>query len=124
MIPLTDEENKPYEEQEACHFCEGKFYTDEDNENYKKRKTVKDHCHYTEKFRGAAHNTCNLICKVPDNIPIIIYNATYETQFIINHLAKEFKDKPDCKGENMGKYIPFSAPIKRNVMLVKQLHIN
>ena len=33
MIPLTDEENKSYEEQKACHICE-EFCTNEDDENY------------------------------------------------------------------------------------------
>ena len=40
MIPLTDEENKSYEEQEACRICIGKFCTDGDDENYKNKKWV------------------------------------------------------------------------------------
>ena len=27
---------------------------------FKKRHRVRDHCHCTEKFRGTAHNNCNL----------------------------------------------------------------
>ena len=61
MIPLTYEENKSYKEQEACHICEEKFCMDKDDENYTNRKKVKDHCHYTGKFRGAAHSKCNLM---------------------------------------------------------------
>ena len=64
MIPLTDKENKFYEEQEACHIFEGKFCADEDDENYKNKKMVKDHCHYIRKFRGAAHSICNLNYKL------------------------------------------------------------
>ena len=64
MIPLTKEENKSYKNQEACHICKGKFCVDKDDENYKNRKKVKDHCHYTGKFRGAAHSKCNLNYKV------------------------------------------------------------
>ena len=109
MIPLTDEENKSYEGQESCHIYKGKFCTDEHDENYKNRKKVKDHRHYTGKFRGAAHSICNLNYKVPKNIPIIIHNASYDTHFIINQLAKEFKGELDCIGENMEKYITFSA---------------
>ena len=124
MIPLTDEENKSYEGQESCHIYKGKFCTDEDDENYKNRKKVKDHRHYTGKFRGAAHSICNLNYKVPKNIPIIIHNASYDTHFIINQLAQKFKGELDYIGENMEKYITFSVPIKKNVMMVKQLHTN
>ena len=49
---------------------------DKDDGNYKNRKKVKDHCHYTEKFRGADHSKCNLNFKVPKDVPIIIHNAS------------------------------------------------
>ena len=60
-----------------------------DNDKNKEYRKVKDHCHYTGKFKGAAHNYCNLRYKVPRNIPIVIHNAGYDTHFIISHL--EFK---------------------------------
>ena len=50
--------------------------------------------------------------KVLYNIPIIIHNASYDTHFVINQLAKELKGELDCIIENMEKYITFSAPIK------------
>ena len=114
MIPLTKEENKSYKEQKICHICEKKFCMDKDDENYKNRKQVKDQCHYTGKFRGAAHSKCNLNYKFPKDIPIIIIdNASYDTHFIINHLAEEFKGELDCIGENVEKYITFSTPINK-----------
>ena len=82
---------------------------DKDDESYKN----KDHSHYTGKFRGAAHNKCNLNYIIPKDIPVIIHNACYDTRFIINQLAEEFKGDLDCIGENMEKYIAFSAPIKK-----------
>ena len=82
---------------------------DKDDKDYINRKKVKDHCHYTGKFRGAAHSKCNLNYKVPKDIPIIIHN----THFIINQLAEEFKGELNCIGENMEKYITFSVPIKK-----------
>ena len=85
---------------------------DEDERNCKNFKKVKDHSHYTGKVRGAAHSICNLRYKVPDNIPIIIHIASQDTHFIINQLAKELKGQLDCIGENMEKYITFSAKIK------------
>ena len=57
---------------------------DENDENYKNKKKVKDHCHCTAKFRGAAHSICNLKYKVPEDIAIVIHNASYDTHFIIN----------------------------------------
>ena len=90
------------------HMFDEKFCTDEDDEDYKNRKKVKDQWHYTEKFRGAAHSICNLRYKVLENIPIVIHNASYDTHFIINQLAEEFKGELNCIGENMEKYITFS----------------
>ena len=86
---------------------------DKDDEKYKNKRKVKDHCHYTGKFRGAAHSKCNLKYKIPKDIPIIIHNASYDTHFIINQLAEEVKGEPNCIGENMKKYLTFSVPIKK-----------
>ena len=76
----------------------------------KKEKRFKDHCHYTGR---AAHSDCNLKCKFLKDIPIIIHNASYDTHFIINQLAEEFKGELDCIGENLEKYITFSVAIKK-----------
>ena len=62
MIPLTKEEKKSFKKQEARHISEEKFCVDKDDENYINRKNVKDHCPYTEKFRGATHSRCDLRC--------------------------------------------------------------
>ena len=48
-------------------------------------------------------------------IPITIHNATYDTHFVSNQLAIEFKVKLNCNGDNMEKYITFSVPIKKEV---------
>ena len=78
MIPLTTEE-KIYHNKE---------FDNNDKKNYK----VRDHCHYTGKYRGAAHNICNLRYKVPKEIPIVFHNgSTYDYHFIIKELVKEFE---------------------------------
>ena len=113
MIPLTYEENTSYKEQKTCHICKEKFCVDKDDENYKNRRKVKDQCHYAGKLRGTAHSKYNLNFKVQKDIPVIIHNASYDTHFIINQLAKEFKVELNCIGDNMEKYITFSVPIKK-----------
>ena len=92
-----------------------KFCTDKNDEDkFLKKHKVRDYCHYTGKFRGAAHNTCNLRYKIPKEIPIIFHNgSTYDYHFIIKQLAIEFKYEFKCLGENSEKYITFSASIKK-----------
>ena len=58
MIPLPHEEYNFYKEQEACHIYKEKFCIDKDDKNFVNKRKDKDHCHYTGKFRGAAHNKC------------------------------------------------------------------
>ena len=115
MIPLTDNENKYYEEQEKCHICQKEFcYDKNEKTKFKLYKKVRDHCHYTGKFRGAAHSICNLNYKVPQEIPVKIHNGSkYDYHFIIKELAAEFKGEFECLGEKMEKYISFSVPIKK-----------
>ena len=53
---------------------------------------VRDHCHFTGKYRGAVHNACNLRYKIPKNIPVIFQNgSTYDYHFIIKEFACEFE---------------------------------
>ena len=95
-----------------------------DDENYKNKRNVRDHFHYTGKFRGAAHNKCNLNYKVPKDIPIIIHNASYDTHFIINQLAKEFKGELNCIGVYMKKYITFPVSIRKECDNSKKIAYN
>ena len=82
----------------------------------KKQQKVKDHCPYTGKYRGAAHNICNLRYKVPKEIPVVFHNgSTYDYHFIIKELAKKFGANFDCLGENTEKYITFSVPLKKKI---------
>ena len=53
-----------------------KFGTNDNNKKYQK---VRDHCHCTGKFRGDAHDICNLRYKTPKKIPVVFHNgSTYD----------------------------------------------
>ena len=115
IIPVTYDEEKSYEKQKVCYICKKKFCTNKNDEKeFKIKHKVRDHCHYTGKFRGAAHNICNLRYKIPREIPVVFHNgSTYDYHFIIKQLAEEFKGQFRCLGENTEKYITFSVPIKK-----------
>ena len=117
MIPLTDKENKSYEKQKVCYICKKEFSTDENDKNaFKLYHKVRDHCHYTGKFRGAAHSICNLRYKTPKEIPIVFHNGfTYDYHFINNKLAREFDGQLECLGQNTEKHITFSVPINKEL---------
>ena len=111
MISLTTKEKIYHNEQEICYICKKEFDTN-DKKNYK----VRDHCRFTGKYRGAAHNICNLTYKIPKEIPVVFHNgSTYDYHFIIKELVKEFDGNFECLGENTEKYITFSAPIKKKI---------
>ena len=75
---------------------------------------VRDHCHYTGKYRGAAHSICILQYKTPKMISIVFHNgSTYDNHFIIRELPRKFKYYLECQGENTEKFISFSVPIKK-----------
>ena len=117
MIPLTNDENKSYEKQKVCYICKKEFCTNKNDENeFKIYQKLRDHCHYMRKFRGAAHNICDLRCQIPKEIPVVFHNgSTYDYHFITKQLAEEFKGQFRCLVENTKKYINFSVPIKKGL---------
>ena len=111
MIPLTTEEKIYHNKQKISYICKKEF-----NDNDKKQQKVRDHYHYTGKYRGAAHNICNLRYKIPKEIPVVFHNgSTYDYHSIIKELVKEFEGNFECLGENTEKYTTFSVPIKKKI---------
>ena len=92
-------QQESYENVKICYICKEKF----ENKYLKdkKHRQVRDHCHYTGEYRGAARRICNLKHSVPKKIPIVFHNeSNYYYHFIIKELAKEFKKQFTCLGEN------------------------
>ena len=113
IIPLTKKEEKNHNKQKVCHICRKEFNTDDSDKKYHK---VKDHCHCTGKYRGAAYDICNLRYKTSKEIPVVFHNgSTYDYRFMIKNLAEEFEGGFQCLGENTEKYITFSVPIKKEI---------
>ena len=50
---------------------------------------MRDHCHLTGKYRGAAHKSCNLNYKVPKFAQVYFHNlAKYDAHLFIKSLGK------------------------------------
>jgi hypothetical protein len=76
MKPLTEKEQTEFKTQKICHICEKTF------DDFSRK--VIDYDHLTGRFRGAAHNSCNLNYQDPRFIPIFFHNlAGYDAHLFI-----------------------------------------
>ena len=103
MIPLSSEEWKTFHESKVCWLCQGKF-------GEKNLSKVRDHCHFTGKFRGAAHQICNLKFQRPKFTPVFFHNLqNYDAHLFVRSLGMmdEVLDIK-CIPNNEEKYISFS----------------
>ena len=114
---ITRKQQARYKEATVCHICEGTFGKTEDEAK------VRDHCHLTGLYRGAAHSKCNLEYKVPKFYPVIFHNLSgYDTHMFIKELAEtqdplqaigvsETKGGIKCIAKTEENYVSFSKEI-------------
>ena len=82
-MTLTQIEEDQYEEATTCHICRGELLDD---------SKVRDHCHFTGSFIGAAHNFCNLKRRRKYSVPIYAHNfSSYDSHFLLQAIS-EYKD--------------------------------
>ena len=94
---------KDFKNTKNCYACDKEFKKEEDK--------VKDHCHHTGKYRGAACISCNSKMKKPKFIPIIFHNLqNYDSHLFIKNLGKT-EGKINCIPKTEEKYIFFSKGI-------------
>ena len=111
-IIITDEDKIIFENATTCWLCE-KAFTETDGK-------VRDHCHYTGKFRGAAHNSCNMLFRRPKFTPVILHNlANYDAHRFVRNLGVS-EGNIDCIPNNNEKYISFTKNIEVNRFFVKE----
>ena len=105
---FSSNELKQFNDATKCWICNEEFDDTADEKGYRKNEKVKDHCHYTGRFRGAAHNSCNLKYKKPKFIPVVFHNLSgYDSHLFIKNLG--FTDgNIDCIPNNEEKYISFT----------------
>ena len=85
-IIMTDDDEEDYKNNNICRFCEKFIEFDK----------VRDHCHLTGKYRGPAHNTCNINVtqKQSNFIPFIFHNfSNYDCHMFFKKLVEKKNDK-------------------------------
>ena len=99
---FTAKDQSAFENAKICWICQKEFG---------ESKKVRDHCHFTGKFRGAAHNICNLQFEKPKFTPVIFHNLSgYDAHLFVKNLGKT-EGNIKCIPNNEEKYISFSKDI-------------
>ena len=77
-IVMSSEEESDFQEAINCHICGSVLLADR----------VRDHCHFTGKFRAAAHSKCNLAYRTSNFIPVFFHNFTkYDSHLFVKELS-------------------------------------
>ena len=101
---FTKEDEKQFNKALDCWIC-GEYLGND---------RVRDHCHFTGRYRGPAHNSCNLKYRKPKNISVFFHNLSgYDSHLFIKKLGTpDKKENIDCIPNNEEKYISFSKTIR------------
>ena len=98
---MTREDWLAFRTAETCHECDKSLEGD----------SVRDHCHITGEYRGAAHNACNLKLRLnpkTTSIPVVFHNLRgYDSHLLMQAISK-VEGRVSCIPDNTEKYISFS----------------
>ena len=101
---FTEEDKKQFNNASDCWICGEELGNDR----------VRDHCHFTGRYRGPAHNNCNLKYRKPKSISVFFHNLSgYDSHLFVKKLGSpDKKENLDCIPNNEEKYISFSKTIR------------
>ena len=95
---MTKDDWRLFHKASRCYICGKDLGADK----------VRDHDHITGRFRGAAHNECNLNYKFTRKIPVVFHDLRgYDSHLIMSAIGTADK-KITCIPKNMEKYVSFS----------------
>ena len=100
-MKMTKQDIQTFNNSTVCHVCEKPLNGD----------SVRDHCHITGQFRGAAHNKCNLKLRLDKKrftVPVVFHNLRgYDSHLLMQAISK-VGGEITCIPNNTEKYISFS----------------
>ena len=98
---MTRHDKLVYDNSTNCHICNEELGEDR----------VRDHCHLSGKFRGAAHEVCKLKYNVPTFFPVVFHNlSSYDRHLFIKILGNSEGDI-SCIPNNEENYISFTKQV-------------
>ena len=106
---MTNEDQEIYNNPHMCWICKQELNMD------KKR----DHCHVAGKFRGAAHNKCNLKLRLSKKLPIIFHNLQGCDRYIIFKKLNIFDVDIAVIPKGIDKYM--SIIVNRHITFIDSL---
>ena len=96
---MSDKEEHLFQQSNSCWICEKVIDNDEEK--------VRDHCHVTGKFRGAAHWSCNINLQLTKKFWVMFHNLRdYDSHLIFCEL-KNFDVKISVIPNGLEKYMAF-----------------
>ena len=96
---MNEEEEHLFQKSNSCWICKKLIDNDEEK--------VRDHCHVTGKFGGAAHRNCNITFQLTQKVPAIFHNLRgYDSNLIFNELNK-FDVKISVIPNGLEEYMAF-----------------
>uniref|UniRef100_A0A158P4I1 DNA-directed DNA polymerase n=1 Tax=Tetranychus urticae TaxID=32264 RepID=A0A158P4I1_TETUR len=98
-LNMTDEDEFNFRKAKKCFICSNPLHANR----------VRDHDHLTGKYRGAAHNECNLIYRLPSKLPVFFHNLkNFDSHIIFRALSEPLATDIFIIPHTMEKYIAFT----------------
>ena len=94
---FSEDDRAKFEKARECWICQKPFEGGDDR--------VRDHCHFSGQFRGAAHNKCSLLFRKSKHVPVIFHNLSGYDSHLFNKNLGKIQSQIDCIPNNEEKYM-------------------
>ena len=86
---------------DICYICDKSFIKKNG------RDCIRDHCHITGRYRGAAHNACNIQMRLSTTIPVVFHNLRGYNSHLLMQAISKVQGNVSRIPNNTEKYISF-----------------
>ena len=98
-VIMSEEEEHLFQQSNSCWIFKKLIDNDEEK--------VRDHCHVTGKFRGAAHGSCNKNLELTKKVAVIFHNLRRYDSYLIFCELDKFDVEISVITNGLEKYMAF-----------------